>query len=128
MDFHIFEGDALSSISGTPLYEDPAKYIVKRIDRLTRRLDATLAEQGGPRDFDFLSIDVEGHDEAVLRSIDLERFIPRVIVVELNGAVFVPSNVGDCAVAQHLAGFGYRILAIHWGNLFLRKESGSKPE
>lgn len=34
VNFHVFEGDALSSISGRPLYYDPEKYGIKRVDRL----------------------------------------------------------------------------------------------
>ncbi|MEM1407874.1 MAG: FkbM family methyltransferase, partial [Bacteroidota bacterium] len=35
-------------------------------------------------EFDFLSIDVEGHDWNVIRSIDLTKYKPELIVAELN--------------------------------------------
>lgn len=122
VDFHVFAGDALSSISGKSLYDDPGKYQVRRVERVvTRRLDEILEQAKSPPSFDFLSIDVEGHDEAVLRSIDLERFAPRVIVVELNDTNFDPGRIADSATMKRLGTFGYEPIAMHWSNLFLRK-------
>lgn len=122
VDFHVFKGDALSSISGKSLYNDPEKYTVNRVEQLTtRRLDDILATENAPPLFEFLSIDVEGHDEAVLRSIDLERFSPHVILIELNDAAFDPSNASQSWAATYLAGQGYDLIAMHWGNLFFRR-------
>lgn len=44
-------------------------------------LDDVL-EQHAPPTIDFLKVDVEGHESAVLAGLDLNRFRPRVIVVE----------------------------------------------
>ena len=40
----------------------------------TRTLDSILLEAGAPSDFDFLSIDVEGHEIEVLRGFDIGRW------------------------------------------------------
>jgi hypothetical protein len=45
-------------------------------------LAGIFAEHVGERTIDFLSIDVEGHEEAVLRGADWTRWRPRVVVVE----------------------------------------------
>lgn len=46
-----------------------------------RSLDSIL-EEHRPERFDFLKIDVEGHERAVLQGIDLHRWRPQVIVIE----------------------------------------------
>ncbi len=48
------------------------------------RLDAVLAEEGIDR-ADILVIDVEGHERQVLRSFDLGKLGPALVVVECNG-------------------------------------------
>jgi FkbM family methyltransferase len=54
---------------------------------VTRRLDDILAEHlPAGQAIHFLSVDVEGHDLAVLRSLDWMRYRPRVVVVELSTA------------------------------------------
>lgn len=122
VDFHVFQGDALSSISGKALFDDPEKYAVKRIEQLTtRRLDDILTNENAPPQFEFLSIDVEGHDEAVLRSINLARFAPQIILIELNGSDFNPANASHSWAASYLGSKGYELIAMHWGNLFFRR-------
>lgn len=122
VDFHLFEGDALSSISGTALYDDPTKYAIKRVDRLiTRTLDDILAAEDAPASFEFLSIDVEGHDEAVLRSLDLNRYRPSVILVEANGTEFGVGQAAESWPARHLFEHGYRLMAVSWSNLFFKR-------
>lgn len=50
---------------------------------------------------DLVSIDVEGGEMDVLKGFNLDRFKPRVLLIENN----LPSGV---AVAQYLQGFGYK--------------------
>jgi len=50
---------------------------------------------------DFVSIDVEGYELAVLEGFDVDRFAPRVLVIEDN------SNGVDGRVAERLAKHGY---------------------
>lgn len=57
-----------------------AGFEVQRVRRA--RLDTLLAECGAPARFEFLSVDVEGHELAVLQGLDLRRFSPRVILLE----------------------------------------------
>ena len=47
-----------------------------------RSLRSIFAEHVGPRVVDFLSIDVEGHEEKVIRGADWKACRPRVVVVE----------------------------------------------
>jgi FkbM family methyltransferase len=121
VDFHIFAESALSSISGQRLYDNDAHYRLQRTETLrTRPLTDLLDEAGAPDTFDFLSVDVEGHDEAVLRSLDLDRYRPRIILVELNGTHLDVGRVNDHPLSQLVGERGYAPIAIHWGNVFYR--------
>ena len=76
MLFHEFENPLVSTLSSGALVEWEAKW-KKRGERLvqTRRLDSILAEHVPPNtDIDLVSIDVEGHDLNVLKSVNLNRY------------------------------------------------------
>lgn len=47
-----------------------------------RTLDDVLAEANMPAPIDFVSIDVEGHEADVLAGFDLQRWQPRLLVIE----------------------------------------------
>lgn len=96
-------------------------------------LDAIFSEIGAPRDFDLLSIDVDGLDWFVWES--LRTHVPRVVVVEFNptipnDVVFVQAR--DAAVNQgcSLAALielgrhkGYELIACTgWNAFFTRAE------
>jgi hypothetical protein len=49
-----------------------------------------------PKKFDFLSIDVEGHDREVLQSIDLGQYQPEVILIEISGEMSAGAIFGMC--------------------------------
>jgi FkbM family methyltransferase len=76
------EGGSLRSIE-VPLYS----------------LNEILADYQGA--VDFISIDVEGAEMDVLMGLDLNRFRPRMLVIEDN------SNGSDARVKEWLGGFGY---------------------
>ncbi|MFC5413005.1 FkbM family methyltransferase [Larkinella bovis] len=54
---------------------------------------------------DFLSIDVEGHDFNVLRSLDLSRYRPRLIVIEMHN--FQMKSYSNDVIYQYLTSHGY---------------------
>lgn len=123
VEFHLFKESALSSISGKPLYHSPDQYKLERVECLpTRTLSSILEECDAPARFEFLSIDVEGHDEEVLRSADLRVHSPTVIIIELNATDLDIGAIGRSSVARHLAGFGYAPVAVHWSNVFFKRD------
>ena len=69
-----------------------------------RRLSSVL-DEAGTRSIDFLKIDTEGAEAAVLRGLDLNRHRPRVIVVEAVAPVI--SNAGQADVNSILQHNGY---------------------
>jgi FkbM family methyltransferase len=49
-----------------------------------RTLSSVLEDAGAPEDIDLLSLDVEGFEASVLQGLDLERFAPRFILLEVD--------------------------------------------
>lgn len=73
---------------------------VKEIAVRTATLDSLLQEAGFP-EIQFVTIDVEGHELAVLEGFTLESYKPRIVIIEDN------SVDGDQAVATHMSEHGY---------------------
>ena len=73
-----------------------------------RTLDSILVEAGSPTEFDFLSIDVEGHEIEVLRGFDIARWRPRLILLE--------DHVADLSKHRYLIAAGYRIVRRYENN------------
>jgi FkbM family methyltransferase len=67
-----------------------------------RTLDHILQEAGAPAGFDFLSLDVEGHELEVLQGLDLKRWRPRLILLE--------DHVSNLAKHRFLTRAGYRLI------------------
>jgi len=79
---------------------------LQQIERYTctvpaRTLTAVLDDHGVRR-FDLLSLDVEGYELEVLNGFDIERFLPRHVLVEESG-------IGE--LHDYFAGNGYRRVA-----------------
>ncbi len=72
----------------------------------TRRLPAILDEYGLRR-IDYMSIDTEGSELKILKSIDLKKYDVRVISVE--------NNYNDPAIRHYLLGFGYQLIKVFAG-------------
>jgi FkbM family methyltransferase len=83
---------------------DPEKIICVPV----RTLDSILEEAGSPPAFDFLSIDVEGHEIEVLQGFDLARWCPRLIMME--------DHVADLSKHRYLISCGYRIVRRYENN------------
>jgi FkbM family methyltransferase len=86
-----------------------------------RTLDNVLEEAGAPERFDFLSIDVEGHEIEVLRGFDIARWRPRLILLE--------DHVGDLSKHRYLKAAGYRIIRRYENNgWYVPRESADKMQ
>lgn len=73
-----------------------------------RRLADVLAEHlPSAMPIDFLSVDVEGHDLAVLQSNDWDRFRPHLVVAEDAEAATL-DEASRCVISQFMVGHGYR--------------------
>lgn len=98
-------------------------YIKKTVksDTLTAIIDATKYKD---RQIDFLSVDVEGHDAVVIRSLDFERYAPRLVAVETHRALF--TEVVETELYQSLIAKGYCLVG--WTGLTLLLASKSLQE
>jgi hypothetical protein len=83
----------------------PPDAVVRRVKVPTTTLDRILAEHQ-VRSFDFLSIDVEGAELAVLQGLDLHRFRPSLICIEIDPAA-------RDRIFEHLHAAGYRELDVY---------------
>lgn len=123
VEFHIFESDCLSSVGGERVTNGVSEdqYIIrdKKIMQ-TMPLNDILTQNQCPATFDVLSIDVEGHDLAVLETIDLAKFRPKLIVVEAHAAT--PGAVEESYLAQRLRSDGYIVAAVQRSNVFFLSE------
>lgn len=86
-----------------------------------RTLDSVLTEAAAPAKFDFLSIDVEGHEVEVLRGFDIGRWRPRLILLE--------DHVADLSKHRYLTAAGYRIVRRYENNgWYVPKDSADKMQ
>jgi FkbM family methyltransferase len=74
----------------------------RAIEVPVRTLDDILDEAKAPAPIDFVSIDVEGHEVEVLSGFDLERWHPRLVLIE--------DHVVSLATHRFLNRAGYRLI------------------
>lgn len=86
----------------------PGSVPEKVINVPARTLDSILDEANAPEAFDFLSIDVEGHEIEVLRGFNVARWRPRLILIE--------DHVADLSKHRCLKDRGYRIIRRYENN------------
>jgi FkbM family methyltransferase len=105
---HIAEGvwraDGMSTISNREEDHERIRrqgFTSRPIPVPTRTLDEILTEARLERGIDFVSIDVEGHEGEVIEGFSLQRWQPRIVIVEDN------SNGESATTCQQLAGHGY---------------------
>jgi FkbM family methyltransferase len=83
----------------------PPDAVVRRVKVPATTLDRILAEHHVDR-FDFLSIDVEGAELAVLKGLDLHRYRPTLICIEIDPAA-------RDRIYEHLHAAGYREIDVY---------------
>ena len=74
--------------------------VTREITVRTATLDSLL-DEAGYSEIQFITVDVEGHELAVLEGFTLARFKPRIVILEDN------SRGGDPRLRQHMAERGY---------------------
>jgi len=95
--------EAMSTLDLTPRRAEWIRQsggAVREIAVRTATLDSLLAEAGFP-EIQFITIDVEGHELAVLEGFTLETYKPRIVIIEDN------SVDGDPHVGKHMSERGY---------------------
>ncbi|MEK9866337.1 MAG: FkbM family methyltransferase [Betaproteobacteria bacterium] len=109
-DVNVFSPGAFSTkttIDPKSVFSDGSANFVKTASVRTTTLTDILDDNSCPDDFDFLNVDCEGHDLAVLRGLDFERYCPKVICVEIWEASKGIEALVDSEIHVHLSKSGY---------------------
>jgi FkbM family methyltransferase len=119
--FTQFEDDSLSSISRDFINKQQRNHrIISETELKTRTLNSILKENNCPSKFEFLSIDVEGHDYEVLRGVDLNEYHPKLIIIEIQGLHY--EKIKSSIIYNYLDNQGYEFVAYYGINaIFLSK-------
>lgn len=95
VDFHVVTGPGnLHGLSRIDATDDFFEHVKKHggevhCQKVTSKdLTMILRENNVPQNFEFLSIDVEGHELNVLETLDFETFSPQIIMLEDNSKGF----------------------------------------
>ena len=107
--FTEFETSQISSLSAEFVAGQDAALILSTRRVQTVTLTELCLRNRVPARFDLLSIDCEGHDGEVLRSLDLDAFRPRVIAIEMHD--YDLENPQGNPIRTYLVERGYRLRA-----------------
>ena len=81
--------------------------LLGKAEVICRPINDVLAEHVGDRTIDLMNLDAEGLDIRILRSLDLDRWRPTLIIVETLGQHFIQDVMnGDIARFMESKGFG----------------------
>jgi FkbM family methyltransferase len=120
LTYYCFNEPAINSFS-KPHADDWASrdgfYITRTLQIATLPLADILEKHlPGGQAIDFISIDAEGWDLAVLASNDWQRYRPQLVLVEAG--ISADSPIGHLPVSQYLQKVGYRLWCVSGGTLF----------
>lgn len=82
-------------------------------------LTTILDNARAPQHIDLLSIDTEEHDFHVLKSLDLTRYTPSIIIIEVEN--FNPADPSENPVVSYLVSNKYKLEGFVLTNLYFRK-------
>jgi FkbM family methyltransferase len=77
-----FNGDVMNSINGSRLQQAATVRVQ------ARTLESILDEAGAPASIDLLSLDTEGYELPILRGMNLKRYRPRFMLIEVYNKQF----------------------------------------
>jgi FkbM family methyltransferase len=104
--FHVASMTGLSGLSVSPFASDVATTEVPAVS-----LNKYIADKGW-NDIDFIKIDAEGFDLDILRSVDLGRVTPRLIMVEFGEHFASQDRAAIAAAIQEMRSRKYRACVV----------------
>lgn len=125
LSYHRFNEPALNTFDATEaqLKNKLPYQLIDTVEVEVQRLDALLERYlPAGQQIDFLSVDVEGKDEEVLRSNDWIRYRPRFILAETLRTDML--NLSACPVVQFLRSVGYKPVAKAYNTSFFEQDGG----
>lgn len=126
LDFYCMSAGSLNTFSKEEAERLSAKYgysIRKKIPVFVRTLQDIIDKESCGVFPDFLTIDIEGLDESVLRQIDYEHCCPKVICVETVSFEEDGSGKKNVDLIDFLKQNGYMVFADTYINSIFVKES-----
>ena len=121
--YHRFNEPALNTFEAAEAERKnkPPYQLIDTVIVAVDRLDALLQKHlPTGQQIDFLSVDVEGKVEEVLRSNDWMRFRPRFILAETLRTDML--SLGECPVVQFLRDVGYKPIGKAYNTSFFARE------
>jgi FkbM family methyltransferase len=123
--FHLFDEPALNTFDAALAQErvrSTPYRLVGKSEIAVRRLDRLLEEHLPPgQHINFISVDVEGLDLAVLRSNDWRRFRPDMVLAEALGSDL--EEVAGSDLVRFMRGENYALFAKTYNTLFFTDRS-----
>jgi len=92
----------IASYQGSDMHKDVRERSFTNIEVETVSLNDLLREHGAPKNFDYLSVDTEGSEFAILNALDFNAYCPKIITVEHNY-----NTMQRDEIRNHLASAGY---------------------
>ena len=110
-EFVVFEGSTKSTLEPNQAAVWKASQEIKETRKLrAKTLNAILNEHSAPETFELLKVDVEGHDNAVLRSIDLNRYRPLIVLVEMHHETIL--SIVKNEIYERLVAHNYALMSL----------------
>jgi FkbM family methyltransferase len=125
--FYEFEWDMLSTLDAklASTYRQAGHKLLRESVVRVQRIDALLSEAGVQPPISLLSLDVEGYELTALRTMDLDRWQPQFVCLEVQTA----DGSSDAAATDYLRARGYGVVRDLGLNLILQRgasETGPK--
>ena len=123
LDFIMFEGSLLSTVEREHAAAWKESVRINEVRKLVpKTLTAILDEHRCPKEFELLKVDVEGHDAAVVRSIDLDKYRPIIILIEMDHQAM--ESIMHNEIYQKLSAHGYRMVSLAgYNGLFIKRQA-----
>ncbi len=126
IDFYVMNDPTLSTFSEreTENYKKEGNYFVSRIEKVKVKTVKNILEQYTKNKFpDLLTIDAEGIDEIVLKSIDFNKNFPIIICTETISFSNSGNGTKNIELIEFIKTNGYMLYADTYINsIFVRKE------
>lgn len=114
--------EAISSLVVDQRLVESHREMINRVEEIkveVKKLDTVLSRINLEK-IDFVSIDTEGTELEVLKGFDIDRWKPKLLIIE--------NNFEDSEISDYLSNFGYKFSQRLGVNDFFVKEEGGKKE
>lgn len=122
LTYHRFNEPALNTFDAAEAAHKnkPPYELIDTVDVVVERLDALLnRHMPVGQQIDFLSVDVEGKDLAVLQSNDWQRYRPRFVLAETLRTELL--DLASCPVVKFMLEIGYRPVGKAYNTTFFER-------